>query len=70
MKGQAYRFPPTDIGSEAQTWDRAVARLLGPVVVPADRERRRSDALALAAAALRAAEADDLTAQAQQRITV
>ncbi len=36
-------------------WDRAVALLLGPVVTPADRERRRTDALALAAAALRAA---------------
>lgn len=36
-------------------WDRAVARLLGPIVTPADRERRRGHALALAAAALRAA---------------
>lgn len=36
-------------------WDALVASALGPVVTEADRERRRGDALALAAAALRAA---------------
>lgn len=41
-------------------WDAVVARLIGPTVAPADRERRRSDALALAAAALRAAGDNDL----------
>lgn len=41
--------------SDAPDWDALVSRVLGPVVTPADRERRRGDALALAAAALRAA---------------
>lgn len=40
---------------EAPDWDALVSRVLGPVVTPADRERRRGNALALAAAALRAA---------------
>lgn len=44
---------------ESALWDDLVARVLGPIVTPADRERRRTDALALAAAALRAAEAED-----------
>ncbi|AOK29860.1 hypothetical protein AQ611_10930 [Burkholderia singularis] len=39
----------------ADPWDALVSRVLGPVVTEADRERRRSDALALAGAALRAA---------------
>ncbi|KWC16378.1 MULTISPECIES: hypothetical protein [Burkholderia cepacia complex] len=37
-------------------WDAVVARLLGPVVIETDRERRRNDALALSAAAMKAAE--------------
>ena len=41
---------------ETDTWDRAVALLLGPIVTEADRERRRADALALSAAAMKAAE--------------
>lgn len=41
---------------ETDTWDRAVALLLGPIVTETDRERRRSDALALSAAAMKAAE--------------
>lgn len=40
---------------DTDPWDHIVERLLGPTVTPADRERRRSDARALAAAALRAA---------------
>lgn len=36
-------------------WGALVERLLGPTVTPADRERRRADALALARAALKAA---------------
>ncbi|MDR9053453.1 hypothetical protein [Burkholderia multivorans] len=36
-------------------WGALVERILGPVVTEADRERRRADALALAAAAMRAA---------------
>ncbi|WP_423191990.1 hypothetical protein [Cupriavidus sp. H18C2] len=55
---------------ESALWDGLVARVLGPVVTPADRERRRTDALALSAAALRAAGVDDLAAEAQQRSTV
>lgn len=47
--------------TKTEIWDRAVALLLGPVVTSADRKRRRADALALTAAALRAANADDLT---------
>ncbi|WP_367394976.1 hypothetical protein [Cupriavidus sp. Agwp_2] len=50
---------------DRETWDMAVARLLGPIVTQQDRERRRVDALALAAAALRAAGADELATQAQ-----
>ncbi|WP_128972299.1 hypothetical protein [Burkholderia pseudomallei] len=37
-------------------WDAVVARLLGPVVIETDREQRRNDALALSAAAMKAAE--------------
>ncbi|KFX26658.1 hypothetical protein [Ralstonia solanacearum] len=40
---------------DAPDWDGLVDRLLGPVVTQADRERRCGDALALAAAAMRAA---------------
>ncbi|CAJ2883829.1 MULTISPECIES: hypothetical protein [Burkholderia] len=40
-------------------WDALVARILGPTITPADRERRRGDALALAAAAMRSVEADE-----------
>ncbi|PRG37572.1 hypothetical protein [Burkholderia multivorans] len=36
-------------------WDSVAQHILGPAVTPADRERRRSDALALARAALKAA---------------
>jgi len=66
---EAYRQPNEPM-TEADSWNRAVSWLIGPVVTLADREQRRCNALALAAAALRAAEADDLAAQAQQRITV
>ncbi|WP_143329839.1 hypothetical protein [Burkholderia sp. AU31652] len=41
---------------KTDTWDRAVALLLGPIVTEADRARRRADALALSAAAMKAAE--------------
>ncbi|QTO42409.1 hypothetical protein [Burkholderia latens] len=37
-------------------WCAVVERLLGPVVTEADRKRRRADALALSAAAMKAAE--------------
>lgn len=37
-------------------WAALVDRILGPVVTEADRERRRADALALSAAAMKAAE--------------
>ncbi|QOK96849.1 hypothetical protein HF909_10680 [Ralstonia pseudosolanacearum] len=66
---EAYR-QPNELMTEAETWGCAVAQLIGPVVTESDREQRRSNALALAAAALRAAGADDLAAQAQQRIAV
>ncbi|NRO99219.1 hypothetical protein GWC77_25320 [Paraburkholderia sp. NMBU_R16] len=45
----------TKKSGDADAWDALVSRVLGPVVTDADRERRRGDALALAAAALRAA---------------
>ncbi|MDN7677856.1 hypothetical protein [Burkholderia cenocepacia] len=41
---------------EGPDWAALVDRILGPIVTPADREQRRADALALAAAAQRAAE--------------
>ncbi|MCQ8223574.1 hypothetical protein NQH47_20300 [Burkholderia pseudomallei] len=41
---------------DAPDWDALVDRILGPIVTPADRERRRADALALSAAAMKAAE--------------
>ncbi|MDO3553098.1 hypothetical protein [Ralstonia pseudosolanacearum] len=69
MKREASR-QPNERMTEAETWDACVAQLIGPVVTPADRKQRRSNALALAAAALRAAGADDLAAQAKQRTTV
>ncbi|MDO3617127.1 hypothetical protein Q3O97_14845 [Ralstonia pseudosolanacearum] len=69
-KREAFRYDPAGQITEAEAWDACVAQLIGPVVTPADREQRRSNALALAAAALRAAGADDLAAQTQQRTTV
>ncbi|MCF1440394.1 hypothetical protein ACI2UZ_01730 [Ralstonia nicotianae] len=54
MKRQAFRYEPAGPMTEAETWDACVDRLIGPVVTPADRERRRSNALALAAAVQRA----------------
>ena len=44
--------------TESETWDVAVARLLGPVVKTTDREQRRTDALALLEAAQRAVNAN------------
>ncbi|NVH69340.1 hypothetical protein G4D37_24720 [Burkholderia pseudomallei] len=41
---------------DADPWAALVDRILGPVVTEADRERRRADALALSAAAMKAAE--------------
>ncbi|WP_146774279.1 hypothetical protein [Burkholderia cepacia] len=41
---------------EGPDWAALVDRILGPVVTEADRERRRTDALALSAAAMKAAE--------------
>lgn len=38
-------------------WDALIDRLLGPVLSSRDRERRHAEALELAAAAMRAAEA-------------
>ncbi|WP_247394064.1 hypothetical protein [Ralstonia pseudosolanacearum] len=69
-KREAFRYDPAGPMTEAETWSACVAQLIGPVVTPADRDQQRSNALALAAAALRAAGADDLAAQAKQRMTV
>ncbi|HDR9482826.1 TPA: hypothetical protein QDC20_003643 [Burkholderia aenigmatica] len=44
-------------------WVALVDRILGPVVTEADRERRRADALALSAAAMKAAEDINLSNQ-------
>ncbi|WGY67338.1 hypothetical protein KEC55_10775 [Burkholderia cepacia] len=41
---------------DTDPWDRAVELLLGPAVTESDRARRRADALALSAAAMKAAE--------------
>lgn len=61
-KREAFRYEPAGQMTEAETWDACVAQLIGPVVTPADREQRRSNALALAAAAMRAAGVDRLPA--------
>ncbi|MHC6051933.1 hypothetical protein ACYT84_09220 [Ralstonia solanacearum] len=53
-KREAYRTTNAPM-TEAETWDACVAQLIGPVVKPADREQRHRNALALAAAAMRAA---------------
>lgn len=58
-KREAFRYDPAGPMTEAETWDACVAQLIGPVVTPADREARRQNALQLAAAAMRAAEADE-----------
>ena len=58
MKREAYRQPNEQM-TEAETWDACVAQLIGPVVTPADRKQRRANALALAAAAMRAAESEE-----------
>ncbi|MFC0130737.1 hypothetical protein [Ralstonia solanacearum] len=55
MKRQAFRYDPAGRMTEAETWDACVAQLIGPAVTPAGREQRRRNALALSAAALRAA---------------
>ncbi|CAN7265152.1 hypothetical protein LJR230_001073 [Trinickia sp. LjRoot230] len=52
----------TQKSGDADTWDAVVSRVLGPVITEADRERQRGDALALAAAAMRAAGIEQLTA--------
>ena len=61
MKGDAYHYATAPEMTEAETWDTLVSRVLGPVVTEADREQRRTDALALAAAAMRAADANHST---------
>lgn len=58
-KREAFRYEPAGQMTEAETWDACVAQLIGPVVTPADRKTRRHNALQLAAAAMRAAEADE-----------
>ncbi|MHA6859545.1 hypothetical protein [Ralstonia pseudosolanacearum] len=70
MKRQAFRYESAGQMTEAETWDACVAQLIGPALTPADRDQRQRNAFQLAAAALRAAGADDLAAQAQQRTAV
>lgn len=54
-------------GSDSPDIDALASRLMGPVVVKADRERRRAFAIELAAALLQAAGEPDLSYQVQQR---
>ncbi|MCY1293297.1 hypothetical protein D9M69_541760 [compost metagenome] len=54
---------------DAALWDDCVESLLGPKLVGYDPERRRSHALALSAAALRAAGAREMAAQADHLAT-
>ncbi|EHP42304.1 hypothetical protein OR16_15284 [Cupriavidus basilensis OR16] len=69
-KGDAYRMPTEAPWSDAETWDAAVARLLGPRLTSDPACKRRRDALALAAAALRTAGEKDLACKAEHRATV
>ncbi|MDN7805427.1 hypothetical protein [Burkholderia gladioli] len=55
--------------TDGPDWDACVDRLLGPVVANDDRERRRADALALAAAAMRAAGEHDPASQGDRFAT-
>lgn len=70
MKGEPYRYDKGAPLGEAESWDACVSAVLGPRLASDPAGKRKRDALHLAAAALRAAEADDLAAQAQERITV
>lgn len=54
---------------DAALWDDLVQQLLGPKLAGYDPERRRSHALALAAAALRAAGGHEMAAQADHLAT-
>ncbi|MFJ2995482.1 hypothetical protein [Pandoraea sp. NPDC087047] len=67
-KGQAYRAANAPPMPDAEMWDACVSSILGPVIAQADCEVRHRNALQLAAAALRAAGADDIAAQAKLRI--
>jgi hypothetical protein len=51
--------------ADAASWAECVNLLLGPILVASDRERRRENALHLAAAALRAADQPELAQQVE-----
>ncbi|MFV8668120.1 hypothetical protein ACNRC9_03730 [Ralstonia pseudosolanacearum] len=57
-KGQAYRFDADKPLNESESWDAAVRHLLGPHFDSDAADKRRREALQLAAASLRAAGAD------------
>ncbi|CAJ0682345.1 hypothetical protein [Ralstonia mannitolilytica] len=67
MKGQAYRAPNEPaLMTESDGWDAAVSHLLGPRLAGDSADRRRRDALQLAAASLRAAGETQMAIQAEQ----
>lgn len=67
MKGQAHRFDGDKPLTESESWDSVARHLLGPRFVGDAADKRRRNALQLAAAALRAAGAGDLAKLAEQR---
>ncbi|MGN7100194.1 hypothetical protein ACTHR6_01180 [Ralstonia holmesii] len=62
-KGHAYRFDADKPLTEPQSWDSVVRHLLGPRFVGDPADKRRCNAIQLAAAALRAAGDDALARQ-------
>ncbi len=63
MKGQAYRFDADKPLTESQSWDSVVRYLLGPRFAGDAADKRRRNALQLAAASLRAAGEKQMASQ-------
>ncbi|WP_155772880.1 hypothetical protein [Ralstonia pseudosolanacearum] len=69
MRGEATRAP-NEAMTEGGTWDMAVRHLLGPRFAGDPADKRRRDALQLAAASLRAAGEKQMAIQAEQAASV
>jgi hypothetical protein len=63
LRGEARGRVIDRSAADDNPWDRAVALILGPRLPSDDPERRRADALALSAAAMKAAEDINLSNQ-------
>ncbi|MGA4421484.1 hypothetical protein ACI2UY_15130 [Ralstonia nicotianae] len=69
-KGKAYRFDADKPLTDSQSWDSVVRYLLGPRFTGDAADKRRRNALQLAAASLRAAGENALARQLDSTYTV